>query len=92
MLKPDYSLEGFIYNPTPNPDYRWFYAATGLLLGIAFVGVMAKIWNKNLRKAVVDRTRELKESAAEHRELTESLPQKIFHKDIDLVYVSCNKH
>ncbi len=34
----------------------------------------------------------LRESEKKHRELTENLPQRIFHKDTNLVYVSCNKH
>jgi two-component system, cell cycle sensor histidine kinase and response regulator CckA len=34
----------------------------------------------------------LRESDKKHRELTENLPQRIFHKDINSIYVSCNKH
>ena len=44
---------------------------------------------------VTDRKRAedaLRESEARHRELNENLPQRIFHKDADLVYISCNKH
>jgi len=34
----------------------------------------------------------LRNSEEKNRELIENLPQRIFHKDINLVYVSCNKH
>jgi len=34
----------------------------------------------------------LRESENKYRTLLESLPQKIFHKDTDLVYVSCNEN
>jgi len=34
----------------------------------------------------------LRESEEKHRVITENLPQRMFHKDAHLVYVSCNKH
>ena len=34
----------------------------------------------------------LRESEEKHRELIENLPQRIFHKDANLIYVSCNTH
>ncbi len=34
----------------------------------------------------------LRESEKKHRKLLENLPQIIFHKDANLVYVSCNNH
>jgi len=36
--------------------------------------------------------KELRESEIKYRTLLENLPQKIFHKNRDLVYVSCNKN
>lgn len=36
--------------------------------------------------------KELRESESKYRTLLENLPQKIFHKNRDLVYVSCNKN
>ena len=35
---------------------------------------------------------ELRESEEKHRKLAENLPQRIFHKDANLAYISCNKH
>ncbi len=49
----------------------------------------------DLNREINDRKRSeeaLRESEQKHREFTENLPQRIFHKDRNLVYVSCNKH
>ncbi|KKL54318.1 hypothetical protein LCGC14_2266610, partial [marine sediment metagenome] len=73
MLDPDYSLEGFIYDPKPEPDYRWFYVALGLLIVLAVVGALARIWNKRLQWAVMQRTRELRESNKKHARIVNNL-------------------
>ena len=55
------------------------------------LGVLADSFNEMLSQ-IQKRDSALRQSEGKHRELTENLPQKIFHKDARLVYVSCNKH
>ncbi len=63
LADPDYSLEGFLYDPHPEPDYTWAYwtagIAGGLLLvnGVAALGLM--LFNRRLRSVVRRRTLEL---------------------------------
>ena len=50
---------------------------------------------ENLNKEITERKQaeeELRGSESKYRTLLESLPQKIFSKDTDLVYVSCNEN
>ena len=61
------SLEDFMYDPTPQPDYRWLYVTVGLLVGVTLVGALAKVWNMGLQRAVAQRTRKLRESEARFR-------------------------
>lgn len=59
MLDPDYSLEGFIYEPASPKDYRWIYV---MLLGIAGITVAVTIgWfvNRQLRRLVARSTHDL---------------------------------
>jgi PAS domain S-box-containing protein len=63
MAKPDYSLEGFIYDPHPAPNYTWFYrllGIAGLLLGISVLALgTLSVFNARLRRIVKVRTSEL---------------------------------
>jgi len=63
-------------------------------------------WNRMLNKMVRQRTealqkeiedrkqaeRSIKEAEKKYRHLLENLPQKIFHKDANSIYVSCNEN
>ncbi|NIA15009.1 MAG: ABC transporter substrate-binding protein [Nitrospiraceae bacterium] len=72
MLDPDYSLEGFIYEPDPAPTYHWLYALLGGLAGIVLVAALAWAWSKQLRLAVVRQTKELRENEEKLRTIIES--------------------
>jgi len=77
MLEPDYSLEGFLYDPDPSADNRWLYALLGSLVGIAFVAIFAWAWNRQLRRAVARRTGELRESEEKLRKHRENLQELV---------------
>lgn len=64
----------------------WSIAA---VFGFLFVVVALLIANIITRRRA---EKALRQSEVKHRELTENLPQRIFHKDSNSVYVSCNKH
>ncbi len=66
MLKPDYSLKGFIYEPNPEPDYKWIYWTLGIigtiLLIVGGAAVVLILFNMRLKKEVRLKTLELSET------------------------------
>ncbi|MEW5721749.1 MAG: ABC transporter substrate-binding protein, partial [Thermodesulfobacteriota bacterium] len=63
LTRPEYSLDGFVYEPNPKPDHTWlFWLATGLAVSV-LLALSATVWlyqfNRSLRKAVTRRTTEL---------------------------------
>ncbi|MCK5820604.1 MAG: HAMP domain-containing histidine kinase, partial [Bacteroidales bacterium] len=56
MLDPDYSLEGFIYEPAPPVDSRWIYVLLFGLAGIAVAATMGWFVNRQLRRLVTRST------------------------------------
>ncbi len=60
LLEPDYSLEGFLYVPNPEPDFKWFRLTLGIILSAFFLiaagSVVLFIFNKKLRQAVQERS------------------------------------
>lgn len=79
MLDPDYSLEGFIYNPNPIPDYtwlKWFVGITSasILLVSAAVCILF-LFNRNLSKEIDERKQAeeaLQESEDKFRNIAEN--------------------
>jgi PAS domain S-box-containing protein len=61
-------------------------ALAGLLLAVSFAFVAA------LRRTVRRRTAELEANERKYRTLSDGIPQKIFVKDRDSRYLSCNRH
>jgi PAS domain S-box-containing protein len=61
MLEPDFSMKGFLYDPSPAPDYRWMKWGFGILILVsALVGlfaVMLFFFNRRLKKEVLERKR-----------------------------------
>ena len=60
---------------------------TLLLFGLPYVYF---VWT--FTRSIAKPVEELQESENKYRTLLENLPQKIFQKDTDLVYVSCNEN
>jgi PAS domain S-box-containing protein len=56
MMKPDYSLDGFIYDPDSNIDHTWLLWTAAIIAATAF---LLSIFNTRLRRAVKKRTREI---------------------------------
>ena len=76
-------LVGFLGVKCARHEREWTEDETALLkmVGQVFTGALQ-------RKRAEDA---LRQSEKKHRSLTENLPQRIFHKDANLVYVSCNE-
>jgi PAS domain S-box-containing protein len=69
MLEPDYSLDGFLYDPSPEADYtwaRWVFGLLGAVVALisAWVAILL-IFNRRLRGAVEIRTQELSKANEE---------------------------
>lgn len=63
MTAPDYSLEGFIYNPNPEPDYTWVRRVMAALVSVLLLAgtglILLLIFNRTLKTAVTKRTSDL---------------------------------
>jgi len=90
MLEPNYSLDGFIYEPNPRRDLRWLYALFGSLVGIMIVAVMAWFWNRQLRTAVGLRTRELAKSEGKVHAMLNATTEIVMLLDPDGNVVTAN--
>lgn len=62
MLDPNYSLEGFIYEPEPPKDLVWIYIVILSLVIILIITLIAWAVNRQLRKVIARRTHDLSES------------------------------
>ena len=61
--------------------------------GIIYGNMLTAIWGVQTNITELHMAEEaLRESERKHRELVENLPQRIFHKNVNSVYISCNKH
>jgi len=88
MIQPDYSLEGFMYDPNPVPDYTWLRWVLGLAaLMILFFGMGAAIliiFNQKLQKTVALRTRELSETNVELAKHRDNLEELVNERTLEL--------
>ena len=80
MAEPIDSLEGFIYDPDPKPDYHWVYWLIGTIAALfLIIGVYTTIlflFNKRLHRDVQLRTSENEELAREIAEYAEDVTAK----------------
>jgi len=72
----------------------WYYRYLSFILVIltgllVFIGLVL-FWNNQLRRTVNNKTRELRERETHLRTLIETLPDLVWLKDQDGVYLSCN--
>ena len=59
MIDSDYTLEGFMYDPNPMPDYTWVRWVLGvtvtMVLLISFASIVLLFFNKKLQREVQER-------------------------------------
>ncbi|MDD2308429.1 MAG: ABC transporter substrate-binding protein [Desulfuromonadaceae bacterium] len=58
MMKPDFSLKGFLYNPNSPPDLKWLYgglaAALALMLAAAMIAIRFTRLSTTLKNTITD--------------------------------------
>lgn len=69
----------------------WGYLFASVLFLIIALGVLL-VYFERIRRGLQKSSDELRKSEEKYRTLLETLPQKIFHKDINSVFLSCNEH
>ncbi|MCY2993694.1 MAG: ABC transporter substrate-binding protein [Planctomycetota bacterium] len=94
MLPANYSLDGFLYDPDPPPNYTWLKwlatGASGGLLTLGLAAVVLLIFNRRLESAVQKRTADLSESEARFRVLVEQAGDGFELLDEEARYVDVN--
>ncbi|MDX1775666.1 MAG: ABC transporter substrate-binding protein [Desulfobulbales bacterium] len=77
MLDPDYSLEGFLYDPAVKPDYKKLmkiaWGMIFVLLAISFISLILFIYNRNLKRQVLERTNHLSSEIAERKRVEQEI-------------------
>lgn len=75
MARTDHKLNGFIYQPNPEPDYRWVWWTLWITLGVSFLWGLGSlglfIFNRRLQREV--KARKLSEQALRDLEYEKSL-------------------
>lgn len=103
LIPQNFSFKGFIYDPTPGANAGFirrlmigFFLSAAVMLLILLILI---VFNKKLKEQVALRTvalfaanKSLEESEHKYRALLENIPQKIFYKDVNSVYVTCNEN
>lgn len=90
MLEPDYSLQGFLYDPNPRADStKVMRKVWNLLIVLSFITlivIILLIFNRMLKKEVEDRTNHLLKEISERKQIQEELAlEKTF---IDAIFNS----
>ena len=77
MLDPDFSLDGFLYDPNPQPDYTKVMRMVWILLSVVTVitisAITLFIYNRKLNKEVSERTKHLSAEIAEREQVEKNL-------------------
>ncbi|MBU0730467.1 MAG: ABC transporter substrate-binding protein [Proteobacteria bacterium] len=77
MLNPNYSLAGFLYDPDPQPDSAKVMRILWILLSaitiITLSGIILFVFNRKLKRKVLERTRHLTAEIAERKQAEEAL-------------------
>ncbi|MFC1715713.1 PAS domain S-box protein [Candidatus Poribacteria bacterium] len=92
MVEPDYSLEGFIYDPNSSPDHIWAYWLIGIVASLLLLAALAVVvlwlFNKRLKATAQRRTTELEksnrmlqESEDINKAIIKAIPDMMFRVD-----------
>lgn len=91
MLKPSYSLDGFLYDRNPKTDYTWLLWTLGGTIGITLVlgGLVLTLFRINSR--IANAERQAHESQAMLQTIINTIPVGVVWKDRDLRILGCNQ-
>ena len=97
QLDPDYSLDGFLYDPNPSVELRrvqqYIFAVLGVILAAGVAILVLARFNGRLRREIVERQHAeslLKQSDLRFRTLFESSPDPVWIID-NRRFVQCNR-
>jgi len=90
MLEPDYSLEGFIYDPDQKLDYHLLLIVAGVAAGLLISGVLGVAMTRHLRRLVAKRTSQLDKSQKRYRAIVQDQTELICRNlpDCTLTFVN----
>jgi PAS domain S-box-containing protein len=90
FTSPDYSLDGFIFDPNTKVSKKWLFFLIGGIGGIVGIGAIAYFLNRQMAKTITERTREYKASEQRYHDLVALLPEMIWETDLkgNLTYVN----
>lgn len=95
MLPPDYSLDGFIYDPDPTLDYtrltKIIRVLTALALLIGLISIILLFFNRRLNRKVMDRTKHLSQEIVDRKKAQEEVQKSSerFESLFELLPFSC---
>lgn len=86
MLPSDYSLDGFLYNPNPQPDYtgmkRIIQTLSGLVICIGLGSFFLFLFNRRLNHRVAERTEHLTREIKKREKIQNDLKHSLKEKDV----------
>ena len=77
MLDPDYSIDGFLYDPNPQSDFtkvmRTVWILLSVITAITISAIVLLIYNRKLNREVAARTKHLMSEIAERQQVEKNL-------------------
>jgi PAS domain S-box-containing protein len=91
MIKPDYSLEGFLYDRNPPRSVAWLWGTLGVAVASSLVlgGVVMGLMSINRR--VSDAEKQARESQSMLQTILNAIPVGVFWKDRSSHILGCNQ-
>ncbi len=81
MLDADYSLDGFLYDPSSRADTTWLLPLLGSLAVAALIAIMAIVWNLQMRRVINKTTADLRLSEKQLHTLFDTAPVSLWLED-----------
>ena len=77
MLDPDYSLDGFLYDPNPQPSFtkvmRTVWILLSVITAISIGAIILFVYNRKLNRDVTERTKHLVTEITERKQVEKNL-------------------
>lgn len=91
MLRPDYSLDGFIFERNPKANLGWLWWTLGITAtaALALGGIVLGLVRVNNR--IVQAERQASESKAMLQTILNTIPVGVFWKDHESRFIGCNQ-
>ncbi|MBV5342057.1 MAG: ABC transporter substrate-binding protein [Deltaproteobacteria bacterium] len=87
MMKPDFNVKGFLYNPNPPPDLKWFYGGLAVVLALMLAAGIIIIRFSRLSTALKNTITNYNQVGDALRE-SESLYQSVLNASPDNITIT----